>query len=282
MTEPENSAIATSVAELVIRYGFDLNGYPLDRWIDQWLAQYPPAWLYSAVIEALYQGRYKAISVWQILDLWRRRGRPVQHFNRDFERIISGRSIPLLFSEAMSPGMFLPESVLVTTETGIEPSTGPHRELNPHYTNGNAASAPSSAVKHWSIATPPQSQPSSLWTAEQPQSLQTEPLLFEHPPAIEPFKPSVEFQLHLPSPQKSRSIAPPPIQQFVPISQPPELHGKLKAMAQAILRSNAEATAKAIQAAKQQPQPKAAETAEKTEAEMPSQSDQPRSDQTDS
>ena len=41
-----------------------------------------------AVVEALYQGRYKAISVEHILDCWRRRGQPNFHFSLEFERLI--------------------------------------------------------------------------------------------------------------------------------------------------------------------------------------------------
>ena len=41
------------------------------------------------MIEALYQGRYKAISVEQILSIWRRRGKILSHFNREFEAIVT-------------------------------------------------------------------------------------------------------------------------------------------------------------------------------------------------
>ncbi len=261
MTEPANSAIAASVAELIIRYSFDLNGYSLDRWIEQWLAQYPPAWLYSAVIEALYQGRYKAISVWQILDFWRRRGKPVQHFNRDFERIISGRSIPLLFSESTSPLMLLPDPLLVATEAAIEPSAQPQSYSTFQRNHGLSAA-------DYQLTSSVNTDLDSLWISERQDDLQSEASPFEHPPAIQPFKPAAEFQLHLPPPQKTRAVAPLPIQQFVPTSGPPEIPHKLKAIARSILRSNAEATARAIQSAKQQPQSNPAEICEGTEAEI--------------
>jgi hypothetical protein len=41
-----------------------------------------------AVLEALYQGRYKVISVEEILKLWHRRGQPTFHFTHDFERLV--------------------------------------------------------------------------------------------------------------------------------------------------------------------------------------------------
>ena len=46
-----------------------------------------------AVIESLYRGRYKAISVEQILTIWLRRGQPFHRFNGEFERLIS-RKLP--------------------------------------------------------------------------------------------------------------------------------------------------------------------------------------------
>jgi hypothetical protein len=116
MNEQAREAIAADVAEMMTRYSFDLGGYTLNRWIEQWLQHYPVVWLPGAVTEALYQGRYKAISVWQILDLWRRRGKPLQHFNREFERMVSGRSLQLLFTPSAQSRPEATEPVLVTTE----------------------------------------------------------------------------------------------------------------------------------------------------------------------
>lgn len=78
----------TDAANLLMHYGFDLGGHSIDRLIDRWLRTYPRHWLRSAAIEALYQGRYKAFSVEQILAVWRRKGQPLQHFNHEFERIV--------------------------------------------------------------------------------------------------------------------------------------------------------------------------------------------------
>jgi hypothetical protein len=82
---------AASVIDLLTRYSFDLSGYTVDRLVEYWLQHYPSDWIRLAIVEALYQGRYKAVSVEQILNLWRRRGKPLHHFNRDFERIIVPR-----------------------------------------------------------------------------------------------------------------------------------------------------------------------------------------------
>jgi len=81
---------ARLAADLLHHYSFELAGYPLVQQIEIWLEYYPAQWLPLAIIEALYQGRYKAISVEQILNLWERRDHPVYHFNHEFERLICG------------------------------------------------------------------------------------------------------------------------------------------------------------------------------------------------
>lgn len=55
---------------LLTHYSFDLGGYNVQEIVNQWQAHYPVNWLHLAVIEALYQGRYKAFSVQQILSMW--------------------------------------------------------------------------------------------------------------------------------------------------------------------------------------------------------------------
>ncbi|MEM9540110.1 MAG: hypothetical protein AAGA60_11505 [Cyanobacteria bacterium P01_E01_bin.42] len=90
------SDIARSLA-LLDRYGFDTKGYMSTELVARWLEKYEPHWIRLAAIEALYQGRYKVISVEQILTLWERRGQPTPHFSSDFERLIS-RKLPDYFA----------------------------------------------------------------------------------------------------------------------------------------------------------------------------------------
>ncbi|MBP0020964.1 MAG: hypothetical protein J7647_25825 [Cyanobacteria bacterium SBLK] len=89
------SDIARSLA-LLDRYGFDTKGYMSTELVARWLEKYEPHWIRLAAVEALYQGRYKVISVEQILTLWERRGQPTPHFSSDFERLIS-RKLPDYF-----------------------------------------------------------------------------------------------------------------------------------------------------------------------------------------
>ncbi|MGJ3252120.1 MAG: hypothetical protein ACFE0J_13465 [Elainellaceae cyanobacterium] len=93
MGELAKSAPPREIAtHLMSRYSFDLGGYTVEHIVDHWLKYYPSEWLQPAVVEALYQGRYKAISVEQILTLWYRRGRPLHHFNGEFERMVCGQA----------------------------------------------------------------------------------------------------------------------------------------------------------------------------------------------
>lgn len=240
MSEQAREAIAADVAEMMTRYSFDLGGHTLNRWIDQWLQHYPAVWLPGAVTEALYQGRYKAISVWQILDLWRRRGKPLQHFNREFERMVSGRSLQLLFTPS---GRSLPEPtepLLVTTETNGRPI----------WTNGSSTEAgwrkqtqSSSVLSTLAATTTPLVVPSVPSNAT-PESDCVLEMAASHP-AIEPFKPSEQFKLSLPGEiHRTRAEAAKyPIQRFVPSPTSSDFHDKLKAIAQALSMSNAQATA---------------------------------------
>lgn len=82
---------ATQVVDLLIHYSFDLGGNNTRQLIDRWQSKYPPNWIRWAVIEALYQGRYKAVSVEQILQLWQRRQQPRYHFNFEFERLVCNK-----------------------------------------------------------------------------------------------------------------------------------------------------------------------------------------------
>lgn len=91
MFTPVPNTSADLARALLIHYSFDLSGYSPSELVDIWQKQYSVGWLHLAVIEALYQGRYKAISVQQILAFWRRRGQAIFHFNMEFERLICNK-----------------------------------------------------------------------------------------------------------------------------------------------------------------------------------------------
>ncbi len=85
----EQSSISTLAEALLTKYDFDLGCETSKQLIARWQNNYQVEWLSLAVIEALYLGRYKAISVQQILTLWERRGQPIYHFNSEFQNIIT-------------------------------------------------------------------------------------------------------------------------------------------------------------------------------------------------
>ncbi|MEA5578806.1 hypothetical protein [Anabaena sp. UHCC 0451] len=90
LTTSPNTCAELAV-NLLVHYSFDLNGYSASELINCWRKDYPHNWLHLAVIEALYQGRYKAISVQQLLTFWQRRGQVIYHFNMEFERLICSK-----------------------------------------------------------------------------------------------------------------------------------------------------------------------------------------------
>jgi len=100
-------------AALLIHYSFDLSGYSASELVNRWQTQYPIDWLHLAVIEALYQGRYKAFSVQQLLTFWQRRGQAIFHFNMEFERLICSK-FPETLTSLTSP--FISENKENTTE----------------------------------------------------------------------------------------------------------------------------------------------------------------------
>jgi hypothetical protein len=81
-----NPFASTSV--LLTHYCFDLEEQATEEVVRSWLGEYPAKWVLSAIIEALYQGRYKAASVEKILFHWHLHGQPTSHFDREFADLV--------------------------------------------------------------------------------------------------------------------------------------------------------------------------------------------------
>ncbi|MEL6815579.1 MAG: hypothetical protein AAFP03_12285 [Cyanobacteria bacterium J06598_3] len=79
---------AQQAAALLEGYRFELGNHDARQWVSLWLEFYKPNWIRDAVVEALYQGRYKSVSVRQILDLWQRRAKPIRHVTHEFEAAV--------------------------------------------------------------------------------------------------------------------------------------------------------------------------------------------------
>jgi hypothetical protein len=97
MTQSAYESAIAQTEELLTHYGFDLMGFTAQYLLAIWVKKYPALWVRLAVVEALYQGRYKAVSVEQILNFWSRKGDPNFHFNHEFERLIC-RKLPRYLS----------------------------------------------------------------------------------------------------------------------------------------------------------------------------------------
>lgn len=88
-------------ANLLHHYSFELD-VTVEQQVATWLKTYPASWILLSVVEALYQGRYKAVSVEQILHIWQRRGQPLCHFTHEFERLVRSE-IPAAIAPPASP-----------------------------------------------------------------------------------------------------------------------------------------------------------------------------------
>ena len=98
MTELTQDLSLAQACSLMDSYAFDLGRDDADKLVGCWLDLYQPNWIRLATIEALYLGRYKAISVEHILNVWLRLGTPNPHFTYEFERLIC-RKLPKHLSD---------------------------------------------------------------------------------------------------------------------------------------------------------------------------------------
>ncbi len=93
---------AQQAITLIKSFSLELEQYSPESQVLYWLNQYRAAWIRDAIIEAVYQGRYKVISVEHILSIWQRRGQPVCHFTSGFEQVIAAQlGTPLHLSPSM-------------------------------------------------------------------------------------------------------------------------------------------------------------------------------------
>lgn len=118
-TGPERDS--EQAKQLLEEYSFDLSGFTPGELLAIWQThlEADPSWIRAAVLEALYQGRYKAYSVEQILRGWKRRGHPIRHFTSEFERVVFGPIDPT--ASKYAPMAAVPPSQLMAPQP--EPSS---------------------------------------------------------------------------------------------------------------------------------------------------------------
>ncbi|MBD2305987.1 hypothetical protein H6G17_10735 [Chroococcidiopsis sp. FACHB-1243] len=242
LTQAWNSTADSAVA-LLLHYIFDLGGHNARELVERWLRFYPANWVRLAAIEALYQGRYKAVSVEQILSIWQRRGQIQPHFNCEFERLVCGNIQPRLSAQPSYP--LLPEvhyrpiaiapvtplnrsarrtSGAITDTTSTQP-----RQLNDvarhlHKIRANASHKRSAAVAVVEIAPNATSA-----TAEKRQASDRESQRDRHESDLKRYHPLPSSA----SPKSSGSFHQPPIRQFNPgTTKASDFYTKLKAISQ--------------------------------------------------
>lgn len=226
MTHPNSNPDVEPIHQLLTSYSFDAEDYPAEAMIVGWLEDFGPVWVSHAITEALYQGRYKVISIDQILKLWQRRGQPIRHFNREFESIILGQSLlcPTGYgdgSEASSVRRPLPAITPASLETGADaplevdaslPSPEPHNSAI-----ADAAATDSSPASDPEASAPSQADAQALEEAAIAPAPST--------PGIPNFRP-------LPAEASSLWHQADMIQPFVPRRDGSELHERLRAVVQ--------------------------------------------------
>lgn len=226
-------------ANLLVHYGFDLDGYTVDTLMHHWLRQHSAVWLRTAVIEALYQGRYKAVSVEQILTLWQRRGQPRYHFNREFERMVCSKLPRNLLTESVPQE--LSQSQVV--ETALL-----HSELPPVSTVSQPEKQPPEKQQ-------PEKQPSEKQQPEKQQPMQESIANSTDRPAAD--LPAQDASVAMPTWEpiilsegwSNREVVKHPIHQFVP--PPSNFCAKLKAVSHPGELEPASATAAVLEVADQ-------------------------------
>jgi hypothetical protein len=120
------------IATIIDRYGLALDGHQVETIIATWLQKYDAAWIIKAIVESLYRGRYKIVSVDNILRDWARMGKPRYNFTPEYEREIL-QKLPDLDVPVVSAPPARAEQVdrSVPHRLAIQPSVLNSKNLNP-------------------------------------------------------------------------------------------------------------------------------------------------------
>ena len=206
-------AVAQTVV-LMTSYSFDLQGYTLDQLLSKWLTNYHSSWIRLATIEALYLGRYKAISIEQVMAVWSRLGSPKVHFGGEFERLICRKLprhlVPDQDSEKLPKPKIESDTSHLTSEPKQQADTRP--ELSEVLNSDNSNQDLNSTSQNHSLSDQSQAESSSLSISDQ---------VGDTPEFISPTS-------HLEPSQTQSSTS---IEGFTPIPDMSSLFQKLKAIA---------------------------------------------------
>jgi hypothetical protein len=76
------------ISVIIKIYGLALDDRQVEATLITWFQKYESAWILKAIVESLYRGRYKLVSVDNILKDWDRIGKPRYQFTPEYEREI--------------------------------------------------------------------------------------------------------------------------------------------------------------------------------------------------
>lgn len=247
MTHSSNISDTEAIYKLLTSYSFDVEAYQIEAVITDWLTEFGPVWVSHAITEALYQGRYKLVSVDQILKLWQRRGQPIRHFNREFESIILGQTLlyPTSYGDgseassirrtgppASSAASTTPQPALGAPDPAVNTGTDPveAKLTSPDSQDSNrqdafsvAASEPVAEAEKGIAEEPLPQETFENPFATPAQAQKTVALGAETPPRIPNFRPLATEE---PAPWHQVDV----IQPFVPRHDESELHERLRAV----------------------------------------------------
>lgn len=133
MTDSTAESSLTTTVSLLTYYSDEGGSQPQTSLLDHWLEHYPPEWVRLALIEAIYRGRYKTVSVGGLLTDWQRRGQPIYHFNREFEALICHNFPRIWFGQdlAVYSEQSLVEPWALKPAQNLEPSTASPQPTSP-------------------------------------------------------------------------------------------------------------------------------------------------------
>lgn len=109
-----------SISALLSYYSFDLGGYTIEQIVQGWLDEYPPKWAIAAVVEAIFQGRYKVASVDNILLNWYLNGRPQHHFDSEFADLVCSKLFKAIPTEPTTPKAATGQTFVTVLDTPLK------------------------------------------------------------------------------------------------------------------------------------------------------------------
>lgn len=173
MAELARNSAAMSVVALLAHYSFDGGGLTVEQLIDQWLQVHSVQWVRLALVEALYQGRYKAVSVTQILAFWQRRDQPLYRFDPEFEQLVCNR-LPKRLSTERQQQLNAPASLTETRSHPKAPKTS-SKNQPPHQSRANLSTLSSLQVMSENLSKT--ANPAANWGDNQTVKSSEEPPL---------------------------------------------------------------------------------------------------------